>query len=85
MIGDFKSFGTGEPNGQRTENCVEARRVEGNIGYTLTWQTRVRVHLVLHPHEIAPTFLKLHSWSLGAGFIRIISTKGINQIKKEKS
>ena len=36
---------------------------------------------------IAPTrncahFLKLDSWSLGAGFIPIISTKGINEIKK---
>ena len=42
------------------------------------------VHLVLHPHEIAPTFLKLDSWSPGAGFINIISTNGINKIKKEK-
>ena len=38
----------------------------------------------LHPHGIAPTFLKLDSWSPGAGFIPIISTKGINQIKKGK-
>ena len=42
------------------------------------------VHLVLHPHEIAPNFLKLDLWSLWADFIPIISTKGINQIKKEK-
>ena len=42
------------------------------------------VHLVLHPHGIAPTFLKLNSWSLGAGLIPIMFTKGINQIKKEK-
>ena len=41
------------------------------------------VHLVLHPHGIAPTFLKLDSWSLGAGFIPIISNKGINLIKKK--
>ena len=42
-------------------------------------------YLVLHPHEIAPyTFLKFESWSLGAGFIPIISTNGINQIKKGK-
>ena len=33
---------------------------------------------------IAPTFLKLDSLSPGAGFISIISTKGINQIKKGK-
>ena len=32
----------------------------------------------------APTILKLYSWSPGAGFICIISTKGINQIKKGK-
>ena len=40
------------------------------------------VHLVLHPHGIAPTFLKFDL--SGAGFIPIISTKGINQIKKGK-
>ena len=39
--------------------------------------------LVLHPHGVAPTFFD--SWSPGAGFIPIISTKGINQIKKGKS
>ena len=44
----------------------------------------ITVHLVLHPHGIAPTFLKLDSWSPMAGYIHIISTKGINQIKKEK-
>ena len=33
---------------------------------------------------IAPSFLKLDSWSPGMGFIPIISTKGINQIKKGK-
>ena len=33
---------------------------------------------------IAPTFLKLNSWSPGADFISIIYTKEINQIKKEK-
>ena len=33
---------------------------------------------------IAPTFLKLDSWSPWAGYIPIISTKGINQIKKGK-
>ena len=38
--------------------------------------------MVLHPHGITPTFLKMDSWSSGAGFIPIISTKGINQIKK---
>ena len=32
---------------------------------------------------IAPTFLNFDSWLPGAGFIPIISTKGINQIKKE--
>ena len=33
---------------------------------------------------IAHTFLKLDSWSPRAGFITIISTKGINQLKKRK-
>ena len=41
------------------------------------------VHLVLHPHEIAPTFVKFDLWSPGAGFVHIKSTKGINQIKKK--
>ena len=35
--------------------------------------------LGMHPHGIAPSFLEMDSWSLGAGFIPIISTKGINQ------
>ena len=42
------------------------------------------VPLVLHPHGIEPTFLIFDSWSPGAGFIFIIFTKGINQIKKGK-
>ena len=42
------------------------------------------VHLVLHTHGIEPTFFKFDSWSPEAGFISIISTKGINQIKKGK-
>ena len=41
------------------------------------------VHLLLYLHGIAPTFLKLDSWSPGMKFIPIISTKGKNQIKKE--
>ena len=40
------------------------------------------VHLVLHPHGIGPIFLKLDSCLPGAGFIPIISTKGMIQIKK---
>ena len=43
-----------------------------------------KVHVVLHQHGIAPTFLKLDLWSPWAGFIPIIITKGINQIKKGK-
>ena len=43
------------------------------------------VHLVLYTRGIVPTFLKFDSWSPGAGFIPIISTKGINQIKKRKN
>ena len=41
------------------------------------------VHLVLDPHEIAPTFLNFDSWSPGAGFIPIISTNELNQINKK--
>ena len=33
---------------------------------------------------IAPTFLKLDSWSLGAGFIPIISTKERKENCKKK-
>ena len=43
----------------------------------------LQIHLVLHLHEIAPTFLKLDSWSTGADFIPIISTKG-NKADKER-
>ena len=42
------------------------------------------IPLLLHSHGIATTFLKFDSWSPGAGFILIISTKGITQIKKGK-
>ena len=31
------------------------------------WYSIQMVHLVLHPHGIAPSFLKLDSWSLGEG------------------
>ena len=57
--------------------------VVGTINFTKP-PRETMVHLVLHPHGIAPTFLKLDWWSPGAGFIPIISTKGINQIKKGK-
>ena len=43
-----------------------------------------KVHVVLNQRGIAPTFLELDLWSPGAGFIPIISTKVINQIKKGK-
>ena len=46
-------------------------------------QNRVRREFGLHPHGIAPTFLKLDLGSPGAGFIPITSTKVINQMKKE--
>ena len=42
------------------------------------------VDVELHPHRIASTFLKLDLWSAGAGFIPIISTKGINKGKLEE-
>ena len=40
--------------------------------------------MLVHPRGISPTRLKLDSSSPGAGFIPIISTKGINQTKKGK-
>jgi hypothetical protein len=54
---------------------LHTRMLQGPI------QSTYMVHLVLHPHGIAPTFLKLDSWSPGAGFIPIISTK--ENCKKE--
>ena len=45
---------------------------------------KLMVRLALHPHRIAPTFLKLDSWLPGVRFIFIKSTKGINQIKNGK-
>ena len=44
----------------------------------------LQVHLLLHPHGVAPTFLKFDSWSPGEVFIPIISTNEIKQIKKGK-
>ena len=40
------------------------------------------VPMVLNPHRIGPTFLKLDSCSPGAGFISIITSNAINYIKK---
>ena len=40
------------------------------------------VNLVLHPHGIAPTFLKFDLWPPRAGFIPIIRTE--NCKKKNK-
>jgi len=42
----------------------------------------ITVHVVLHPHGIAPTFLKLDSWSPGAGFIPIITINVFKKIKE---
>ena len=43
-----------------------------------------KIWFTWYPHGNVPTFLKLDLWSLWVGFINIISTKGINQIKKGK-
>ena len=51
---------------------------------SLTGLSMFVLHLVLHPHGIAPTFLKLDPLSPGADYIPIISDKGIYQINKEK-
>ena len=40
--------------------------------------------MVLNPNGIEPTFLKLDSWSPGAGFIPIITSNVLNKIPKEK-
>ena len=39
--------------------------------------------MVFNPNGIEPTFLKLDSWSPGAGFIPIITYNVLNEIKKE--
>ena len=41
------------------------------------------VNLVLHPHGIAPTFLKFYSWSPGAGFYSYYIRQG-NKSDKER-
>ena len=43
---------------------------------------RLPGNLILTKYMTWFTFLKLNSWSLGAGFIPIICPKGINQIMK---
>ena len=47
------------------------------------YRGRERAPMVLNPHGIEPTFLKLGSWLPGAGFIPIITYNVLNQIKKE--
>ena len=42
------------------------------------------VHVVLQPRGIAPTFLKLDSWSPGASFIPIIRDKSYKEEKNCK-
>ena len=42
------------------------------------------VPMVLNPNGIEPTFLKLDSWSPGAGFISIITSNVLNLIKKKE-
>ena len=38
---------------------------------------QMMVPMVLNPNEIEPTFLKLDSWSPGAGFIPIITSNAM--------
>ena len=52
------------------------------MGYDIISDNFMQAHLVLLPHGIAPTFLKLDLCLPGAVFIPIIFTKRINQIKK---
>ena len=44
----------------------------------------IEVHLVLHPHGIEPTFLKLNSWFPGMGFHSYNIQKGNKSDKKGK-
>ena len=39
---------------------------------------QISVPLVLNPNGIEPTFLKLDSWSPGAGFIPILTSNELN-------
>ena len=41
--------------------------------------------MVLHPHKIAPTFLKLDSWTPGAGFILNYIHQGNKSDKEGKT
>ena len=40
--------------------------------------------MVLNPNRIEPTFLKLDSWLPGAGFVPIITSNVLNQIKEKR-
>ena len=44
----------------------------------------LKVHIVLNPHGIEPTFLKLKSWSLGEDSIPILTSNVSKYIKKER-
>ena len=46
--------------------------------YLLTLLYQIWVPMILNPNGIEPTFLKLDSWSPGAGFIPIIISNVLN-------
>ena len=47
-------------------------------------RVRKRVPMVLNPNGIEHTFLKLDSWSPGAGFIPITTSNALNKIKETR-
>ena len=56
--------------------------VRSSSYHQLIWH--ISVHLVLHQHWIGPTFLKLGSWSPGAGFYSYYIHQGNKSHKERK-
>ena len=63
---------------------LQVKQLDLNIYVQTNRQMPTPYYNLLGSLGIAPTFLKLDSWSPGMGSIPIISTKVINQIKKGK-
>ena len=68
----------------RKETRHRQPRIQNEIVSIKYVVTPIMVPMVLNPNGIEPTFLKLDSWSPGAGLIPIITSNILNLIKKKE-
>ena len=74
---------TSSSGGQETSSSGGHLFKESSKLFQVSCLTMFAVHLVLHPHGIAPTLLKFYSGSPGAGFIFYYIHQG-NKLYKER-